>query len=301
MAESLQLTLPTSMGVAIYPPGATFGPRPMRDFEFVWMIQGDGEYRWGDRTVSAPEGSILLCTPGAEDFFRWDPRRRTRHGFFHFKISRYPRAWGTPDTWPLVRTAIEGDLLRPLFRHLLTWRQGGDSELALLTMRCMLTAYVLGQHASNELPQDVLPAAVEAALGHIQAKLDATPGAAIALAELAEAAAVTPEHLCRLFKSSIGRSPVETVRLARLDRAAILLARSNYAVKQIADMLGFSSPFHFSRRFSEAFGRSPRMLRKQVQSGMLPPLPLLLRSNVSHRTDLGRTNLDRTGLNRPAR
>jgi AraC-like DNA-binding protein len=106
--------------------------------------------------------------------------------------------------------------------------------------------------------------------------LDENSAAEITLSELARAAFVSPEHLCRLFQSATGRSPMQTVRLARLDRALILLARSNYSVAQIAHLNGFASPFHFSRKFKDAFGCAPQQLRAQLQNGATPPTPRLL-------------------------
>jgi AraC-like DNA-binding protein len=277
MSDELQLTHPTATGVASYPPGATYGARVMRDHEFVWLMEGDAEYQRGDQTVSAPAGSIVLCQPGATDFFRWDPKRSTRHGFFHFDILRLPTVWPTSDTWPLVRLTPEGDILRPMFRHLLTWSAAGDPELCQLTMKHMLTAFVLGQIETREVPRESLPAPVERALAFVETEFEADPAATITLEDLARAGEVTPEHLCRLFSASTGRSPAETVRFARLDRAALLLARSNYSIQEIATLCGFSSPFHFSRRFKEAYGQSPRALRESVREGGSPPMPRLLK------------------------
>jgi transcriptional regulator GlxA family with amidase domain len=65
------------------------------------------------------------------------------------------------------------------------------------------------------------------------------------------------------------------VRLARLDRAATLLVRSNFSVQEIAELCGFASAFHFSRRFKEAYGQSPRELRQQVRAGATLPAPRL--------------------------
>src|SRR5262245_32904059 len=96
--------------------------------------------------------------------------------------------------------------------------------------------------------------------------------AEISLTELSRVACVTSEHLCRLFKTATNHSPVETVRLARLDRAAVFLSRSNYSVGEIATMCGFASQFHFSRRFKEAFGKAPRQVRADIQAGGAPPM-----------------------------
>lgn len=313
MLDDLKLSLPAGRGVAIYPPGATFGPRQMSDYEFVWIMEGDAEYRWGATTVAAPEGSIVLCRPssdGGTDAFRWDRERRTRHAYFHFNVLAVPAHWPKPDRWPLVRTAVEGDVLRPLFRHLLAWVKTAtpplpvegralgqasqaeppagtppelwqvahhDEMLCRLTMAHMLTAFVSGEVAAVETPPDRLPEAVERALRHIQERLEEDAAQPMDLPDLAQAAFVTPEHLCRLFKASTGHTPVETVRLARLDRAVVLLARSNFAVGEIAHLCGFASAFHFSRRFKETFGQSPRAMRKRIEAGEIPPLPRLLR------------------------
>lgn len=276
MSTALELSGPSSTGVATYPPGATFGPRAMRDFEFVWMIEGDAEYRWGEQTVAAPEGAMVLCRPGVTDFFQWDQRRRTRHGYFHFNVNAVPGDWPEKNAWPLVRATTEGDVLRALFRHLISRGGFGDASLRMLAMKLMMTAFVLGQHDAVDVPRDALPAPVEAALAYMHATLDKNPSTPIDLNDLANAALVSREHLCRLFAASTGRSPVETVRLARLDRVAVLLSRSNYSVKEIADICGFANAFHLSRAIKNAFGRSPKELRKRIREGEIPPTSLLL-------------------------
>ena len=248
----------------------------LRDFEFVWVIEGDEvEYRRGGETVPAPPGSIVLCRPEATDFFRWGLQGRTRHGYFHFGVLSLPEGWPPLESWPLVRRPAEGDVLRPLFRHLLAWSGRGDPRLRELTMSHMLTAFVTGEISSTGVPQETLPEPVQRARDHISGRLEVDPTTEIGLQDLAEAAWVSPEHLCRLFRAATGRSPMETVRLARLDRAAALLARSNFTIAEISAMCGFSSPFHFSRRFKEAFGRPPRELREHVRSGGAVPQPKL--------------------------
>lgn len=278
MFDELELSRPIMTGVATYPPGATFGPRMTRDYEFVWVIEGDVEYSRDGTTIPAGPGSVILCRPGGTDSFRWDPCNRTRHGFFHFEVFSLPDAWPPPGEWPLLRHPVEGDVLRPLFRHLLTWAGRGDPLLLRATMAHMLASFVSGEIAGNDLPHNALPDAVERAHAYLQERLEEDPSSPITLPDLARAALVSPEHLCRLFRSSTGLSPIETVRLARLDRAAILLARTNFSVAEVGAACGFPNPFHFSRRFKEAYGQSPRDLRKSIQGGATPPTPRLSKS-----------------------
>lgn len=280
MSQELRVTQPRVAGIATYPAGATFGPRLLRDYEFVWVIEGEVEYRWGQATVAAPPGSIVLCRAGATDFFRFDPHGRTCHGYFHFTILTTPADWPAPAGWPLVRPATDDDILRPLFRHLLTWAGKGNALQCELTIAQLLTAFVSGEIAIGDVPREALPEAVERVQAYIHERLEREPDVHLCLADLAAVAGVNREHLCRLFTAATGRSPMETVRLARLDRAATLLARSNYSIGEIAAMYGFASPFHFSRRFKEAYGRSPRDLRRGLAAGATPPTPRLLRTTL---------------------
>ena len=269
--SDLDVSLPTGAGVATYPPGATFGPRQMRDWEFVWLLEGDAEYRWGEAVVAAPEGSVVLCRPGETDSFRWDPHKRTRHGFFHFQVQNAP---DDCSDWPLVRGSEDDDVLRPLFQHVLTWFGRGDSEQTRLTMLTMLAAFRTGERGIGDVGREAWPPAVERVCTFIADSLDADPAASLPLPVLAGVACVTPEHLCRLFTATLGRSPAATVRLARLDRAAVLLARSNYTVGEVAALYGFVSPFHFSRAFKQALGQSPSEVRRRLGTGSLPLSPL---------------------------
>ncbi len=269
--SELDVTLPTGSGVATYPPGASFGPRRMRDWEFVWLLEGDAEYVWGETVAAAPEGSVVLCRPGATDSFRWDTHKRTRHAFFHFQVLHGPDDWAD---WPLVRGPEDDDVLRPLFRHVLTWQDRGDPEMTRLTILTMLAAFRTGQRATGSIGREAWPPAVERACAFIAERLDADPAAPLPLPVLAAVACVTPEHLCRLFKATLGRSPAAAVRFARLDRAAVVLARSNYTVGEVAALYGFASPFHFSRAFKQALGQSPSEVRRRIGTSGPPPSPL---------------------------
>jgi AraC-like DNA-binding protein len=271
------ITRVTQPGLVEYPPAATFGPRAMRDYEFVWIVSGNVEYRWNDTVAPCPEGSIVLCRPGGTDFFRWDAQRPTRHGYFHFDLLSIPRSWPEPSAWPVVIVPGAHDVLTPLFRFACNWRGALDDDLLLLTVEHMLTAFARRLTEARDVRGSALPEAVERALDHIRSSLDRSPREAITLEGLSEASLVTREHLCRLFRSSLGRSPAETVRLARLDRAATQLARSNYNIAQIADACGFASPFHFSRVFSRAFGMSPTAMRRRIEAGNMQSVPNLLR------------------------
>jgi AraC family transcriptional regulator len=245
-------------GVAVYPPGATFGPRRLPDFEFVWLLQGTAEWRYDQGTITLGANCLLLGRPGMRDSFVWDLVRPTRHAYLHFRlVGRLP---GLPDPalWPLVRRLPDDDPLRPLLRYLL--RVGEDRSTAEV-LRLLLTLFVRGPLPD---PDDQrLPPPLEGLLEHLRrAWSPPAPTRPLPLRELAAAACISAGYLSRLFRHHYGIGPVAAVELLRLARAATLLIRSNLSVAAVAGDCGFANPYHFSRRFQRVYGQPPGRYRR---------------------------------------
>lgn len=84
-------------------------------------------------------------------------------------------------------------------------------------------------------------------------------------AEIARLAGLSTPHLRRLFIKNIGKSPKERFEERRAKAAQALVTDSGKPLKAISVELGFSSPAHFSRWFSQRFKASPREARSAGQ------------------------------------
>lgn len=260
-------------GWATLPPGSTFGPRTLKDYEFLWMAEGHSWAEWNGKRYDLPPGSFSLIKPGTRDYYEWDPKVKTQGVYVHFYFKHGGAELPPEDSWPATRVLPEGDILRPLMRQvlwLLDRRTPERMELVQGAMRQMLGAYVLGDVQTGGEVARTFPAAVVAALRLVSERLNArkpTP----TVGELARAAHLSEGHLGRLFRTSLGYGPAEAARLVRLDQSASLLATSNLPAKEISRLTGFANPFHFSRCFREAFGISPRAYRKKYLEGGVVP------------------------------
>jgi len=265
-----------SYGFALYPPGSTFGPVSLRDYEFVWIIEGNVAYECNGKSHPAPAGSLMLSRPGMRHAFIWDPQHQSHHGYFHFGIEGDCDALPPQSRWPLLRRLGEDDIIRPLFHHLM-WlfenRCDGWQDLAQGAMRQALIAFVTGGFGTARDDGADLHPTIERLMAHVQGIWAVGPMRSIPLSELASAADVSQRHLNRVLREALGVGPVEALRLLRLSRAATLLARTNHRVQDIAAQTGFDSPFHFSRAFSGVYGCSPRAFRKLLDSGADTPSP----------------------------
>lgn len=64
-------------------------------------------------------------------------------------------------------------------------------------------------------------------------------------------------QLYRKVKALTGRTPVDIIRLSRLNRAKVLLAQGNKNISEVAYDVGFSSPSYFTKCFKEEYGMLP--------------------------------------------
>ncbi len=257
-----------SPALAYYPPGASYGPRTLTDFELVWLRTGGARWRGGGEGahLRLRPGDLLVIPPGTRNEFRWDSEVPTRHGYVHF------RADPGPASVPLLRRGQTQGPVGGLLEFLLWlgetrlpgWRERAGELVTVIAQ--VLTAGPLPEPARPE------PAALAAALDHVRREWTAAMRP-LALRELAAAACVSPSYLSRVFRKQYGCAPGAALELVRLERARTMLARSNLTVGQVASACGFADPLYFSRRFRAAHGIAPSAYREDAAAAVSPELP----------------------------
>ncbi len=81
------------------------------------------------------------------------------------------------------------------------------------------------------------------------------------LKSLAHAVHVSPEHLRRICRRELGRTPMQQVASIRMEIARRLLERSDDKLDVIARDVGYANAFIFSRVFKRVTGVSPAQYR----------------------------------------
>lgn len=81
-------------------------------------------------------------------------------------------------------------------------------------------------------------------------------------------------HFIRAFRAAYGETPGDYLRRRRMERAADLLAVGNLTVREVAELVGFTSLAAFSRRFKTHAGVAPSgYQRRMAERGGPPPIP----------------------------
>jgi len=85
-------------------------------------------------------------------------------------------------------------------------------------------------------------------------------------ASLARLCGCTSDHLIRLFRRHLGRTPVQVVQERRLAVAAQALAYTDDPIEAIAERCGFANRFYFTRVFARAMGAPPAAYRRRQRA-----------------------------------
>ncbi len=94
-------------------------------------------------------------------------------------------------------------------------------------------------------------------LAYIRKHLDQT----ISVDALASEAGMSPSHFARLFKETMGSTPMQYVLAYRVEQARKMLTEPERPLAEIAAACGFADQAHFSRSFKQVSGQTPRAFR----------------------------------------
>ncbi|MBD1866433.1 helix-turn-helix transcriptional regulator [Cyanobacteria bacterium FACHB-471] len=83
----------------------------------------------------------------------------------------------------------------------------------------------------------------------------------LSLAELADVINISPTYFANLFKQATGISPHQYVIRQRVERAKVMLTKTDLAIADIALQVGFSSQSHLTQHFKRFTGMTPKQIR----------------------------------------
>lgn len=252
-----------TVGVVVYPPGGTLGPRVQTNLQLVFMHSGAGLV-WIDGVPHPlPPHSVTLLLPNHREQFAFDTTQNTEHSWLHIPAETVARALldrlaGLPRTLPL------SDAMSALIRAALRFSKTTyvTTPALLKGAAIQMIALYLGEAEIAAGSQPPLPprGTLHAARDFIHHHYTD----ALTLTAIANAAAVSETHLIRLFQQHLDTTPMAYVWEQRVWAGVELLRRTGLSVGEIAARVGFKTSYHFSRRVRQATGRSPLEVRRRA-------------------------------------
>jgi AraC family transcriptional regulator of arabinose operon len=249
-----------TFGDVWYQPGGEFGPRVQADYQLVIVLLGEARVTVNGDPFLIPPNSVALLHPGRTERFRFSRRHRTHHTWCAMRPDAVPaplrrRLARMPAVFPQSRPF---DALMKAAFDITSWRAPEGRRMLLVLGLALLHEYIrMAREGGGDHNLGTPHERARRWLEEHSAEPDA-------LANAARAAAVTPQHLIRLFHRHYDTTPGRHLWQMRVERGAGLLTASGLTVAEIADRCGFKNPFHFSRLLRRMQGLSPRKLRQRA-------------------------------------
>jgi AraC family transcriptional regulator of arabinose operon len=235
-----------------------------------WLIAytrgGRPRFRWEGGELFAEPGSIVLIRPGARHDYGlepgdepWDCLWAVFRPWPHWLDSlRWPEVW--PGTMYLsLRDRSVHDAVLAKLDQMHRYATGALPQGRMLAMNALEAALLLCEPANPLRAVSRQDRRVRRAVEYICRNL-AEPLDAPALAGVA---GVSVPQLVRLFRRTLGMSPMQYVEHQRIGRAREMLQFTSMSIQEVAAEVGYDDPFYFSTRFRRATGLSPRRFRMQ--------------------------------------
>lgn len=231
-------------------------------FQWIQCHQGEGELLLGGEhhLIRAQQGIFLYPNERHEYYEIKEPWEVDWIGFNGCQAAELLKVLGFDRSE--VYSVAHHEMTLAMMRRALSIAQSGNQfkglECSGLIYELLLDLY---KYASKSNEGSVLQQ--YSRLQPVFEYIDRHFAAVITLETLAETIAVTPQHLCYLFKTTAKTRPFEYLNCVRVNKSKeLLLQEENIEIREIGRRVGFDNPSYFCAVFKKVEGLSPSQFRR---------------------------------------
>lgn len=231
---------------------------PFLTFEMV--ISGSGILELGDTRIEAQPGLCYCSGPNVRFRLVTSASDPIQKYFIVFGQDAFPESNHPSQLYPgCIYNGVDPTILQKwgeliIEEGVLQTKHVGENVSSLIHVLMRK----ISEEAEENLPAHGTEALVAKALRYIERDFQTIRSAQ----ELAQLLGVSPEHLCRAFRRSEHATPYQILTRRKMAHALTLLKLSPFTIQEIADSVGFSDAFHFSRAFKKQYGKPPSRVRQ---------------------------------------
>ena len=224
-------------------------------FRTDYLYEADGELKRGSKgdVLIIPSGGIVYHgpTPEMKEGFRNDWIYVMGDDFIE-AAKKYALPIGEPfqiNGSGILTATVEKIEVECAFKR------DGYAELCDVLMRGCIIEIAREYKKSGEIgPKERITALREELIAH--------PEKDRTLNEMAEFCGYSQSRFSALYKEFFGESPMKDLLNIRINKAKRLLIYSSMPISEIAEEVGFSTVFHFSKFFKKSVGITPTEYKK---------------------------------------
>lgn len=259
--ESLELYL-KYCGLEECDAGHVYGPTERDEFLIHIILDGEGTYIVNNQTFKLKKNQAFLIRPGVSTVYKADVNTPWKYiwiGFDGTKAEEYLRFAGFREDNPVQTFKCIDQLKKCVIRILKASQLTIANSLIRESQLMEFLALLIKEKQANSKSDPVYSAQiyVDHAIEYIENHLQEQ----IKIQDIAKYIGIDRSYLTYCFKKQLNMSPQEYFIEYRLHIAAGLLKSTNVSIAGVAERIGYTDPFSFSKAFKKLFRMSPKNYR----------------------------------------
>lgn len=250
--------------IAFYPEQSLYEKEIMKnnpDYVLIYCVSGNGWYKVNNKKTALKANHFALL-----------PRKA------HFGLGPDPS-----DQWSLYFVKFNGEIAESMFTYLLRDKNNKNMTTPPLVGRIAQFQDIMHHLELMDNMENLLYAnfrfysflgtfrltvfnyrkkgvnnIIERCILYMKQHLNKN----LTLDELAKEACVSASYLSSLFRQKTHYSPIQLFISLKIQRASQILRSTNTPIKLIAEELGYTDQYSFSRSFKQIMGTSPKKFRE---------------------------------------
>lgn len=231
-------------------------PAGFPNYMMVYFKSGSGSFRFGGETVEAHTDDLILYRPNEPQIFTYFKEEAPHIYWIHFagtQADALMQHFGLRDLHSLH---FPNDFIPQTISSIIA--EFNNNRPFYEEVTCGLLLDMLAKIARGNAAHSQPLSSVEEITSFMwKTYMEDTP-----VSVYAKRCMLSVPHFMRLFKSTFGTTPLDYKLQIRIHMAKELLLMTQCTVREIALIVGFKDPFHFSRHFKKRTGYSPSEYRQ---------------------------------------
>lgn len=249
-----------------HPKLPTYRPRGRLDFQIIYIASGKAHFHFGnpENETIVPAGNIVLFRPKEFQKYEYYGIDKTEVYWIHFTgndVKNILRKYGFPDDKRIFPVGTSLEYERVFKRIIMELQRCQDDyeEMLTLLLRHLLIIFHRELTREHILKNEYLDSEMDIAASYFNENYNRD----INIEEYAVSRGMSVSWFIRNFKKYTGTTPMQFITSIRITNAQMLLETTNYAINEIARIVGYDNPLYFSRLFRKQKGCPPSHYRKR--------------------------------------
>ena len=251
---------------------ATYGgdwhsvPHTHSHTELFYIVGGKGQFLIEDQSYPVGVNNLVIINPNVnhtEDSLNAQPLEYIVLGIEGIELATDTNSNGQFCILDHFESAEVASCLRNILREM-EQKSTGYEDVCQAYMEILIIR--LMRNTDLSVPVETQHSAGNHQCATVKRYIDLHFKEALTLEQLAEEAHMNKFYLSHTFKREYGVSPINYMISRRIEESKYLLAETDLALSQIAQLLGFSSLSYFSQVFRRTQALSPMEYRQSTRN-----------------------------------